>query len=57
MYEAGGYVCSQALTVGSWIHMEHIVDVMSSGGCPAAYRARDLQDHMVKSHSFVSPSS
>lgn len=47
-------ICSQSLTVGSGIHMEHIVVVMSSGGCPAAYRARNLQDHMVRNHSVVS---
>lgn len=44
-----GYRHSQPLTaVKSWIHMEHIVVVMSRGNCPAAYRARNVEDHMVE---------
>lgn len=35
--------------------MEHIDVVMSGGGCPAAYGARNVRDHMVKkNHSDVS---
>ena len=46
-------ICSQTLTARSGVHMERIVAVMSGGGCPAAYRGNNVQDHMVRNHTIV----